>query len=171
MDAVVVGVGTVIADDPQLTVRDVAGSNPARVVIDPNFRLPVEARLLHDGAAPVYVVQAAAADRPNGGTPVVVPLAEGQLDPLAIVQALAGLGFRRLLIEGGARTVSAFLAAGAVDRFHLSIAPTLIGSGPVGVNLPPIDELDCALRPTTKVYRLGEDVLFDCAFDRTSQAV
>jgi riboflavin biosynthesis pyrimidine reductase len=67
-------------------------------------------------------------------------------------------------VEGGAATVSAFLAAGALDRFHLSIAPMVIGSGPVGLNLPPIDELAGALRPTTFTHHLGEDVVFDCDF-------
>jgi hypothetical protein len=57
VDAVVVGVGTVIADDPQLNVREVEGPCPARVVIDPNFRLPVGARMLGDGAAPIYAIQ------------------------------------------------------------------------------------------------------------------
>ena len=63
-DAVVVGVGTVIADDPQLTVREVQGPCPARVVIDPNFRLPDCARMLGDGAAPIYAVQSV--DRARG---------------------------------------------------------------------------------------------------------
>ena len=81
-----------------------------------------------------------------------------------IVAALAQRGYKRILIEGGAATVSAFLAAGALHRLHLSIAPMVIGSGPIGVNLPPIDELEAALRPVTVTHHLGEDVLFDCQF-------
>ncbi|MEI9889686.1 MAG: dihydrofolate reductase family protein [Caulobacteraceae bacterium] len=65
-------------------------------------------------------------------------------------------GFRRILIEGGAATVSAFLSAQALHRFHLSIAPIVLGSGPVGINLPPIDQLDEALRPTTMTHQLGQ---------------
>jgi diaminohydroxyphosphoribosylaminopyrimidine deaminase/5-amino-6-(5-phosphoribosylamino)uracil reductase len=164
VDAVVVGVGTVIADDPQLTVRKVKGPSPARVVIDPNFRLPAQARLLHDGQAPVFTIQAEAGARPAGVEAIVVPRTGDAIAPADMVAALAARGFRRILVEGGAATVSAFLAAGALHRFHLSIAPMVIGSGPVGINLPPIDELDAALRPSAVTHQLGGDVLFDCAF-------
>ncbi len=167
VDAVVIGVGTAIADDPLLTVRHVHGRNPARVVIDPNFRLPESARMLADGAAPVLAIQSC--DRPRAGRviPVVVPLRAGLLDPAGIVAALAGHGYRRILVEGGACTLSAFLAAGMVDRLHIAVTPMLIGSGPVGISLPPIDRLDDALRPgSTDIHRLGRDILFDCCLTR-----
>ena len=167
VDAVVVGVGTVIADDPLLSVREVEGPCPARVVIDPNFRLPQDARLRCAGGGPVYAVQCEARDRGPGIEPIVAPRTGAAIAPGDIVAALAARGFKRILIEGGAATVSAFLAAGAVHRLHLSIAPIIIGSGPVGVNLPPIDELDRALRPVTMTHHLGEDVVFDCAFEAT----
>jgi diaminohydroxyphosphoribosylaminopyrimidine deaminase/5-amino-6-(5-phosphoribosylamino)uracil reductase len=164
VDAVVVGVGTVIADDPQLNVREVEGPCPARVVIDTNFRLPADARMTCDGAAPVYAIQSEARERPEGVRPIIIPRTGDGIAPADIVAALAQRGFKRILIEGGATTVSAFLAAGALHRLHLSIAPLVIGSGPVGINLPPIDELDCALRPRTMTHHLGSDVLFDCEF-------
>jgi riboflavin-specific deaminase-like protein len=167
VDAVVVGVGTVIADDPQLSVREVEGPCPARVVIDPNFRMPDRARMLGDGAGPIYAIQTQARPRAEGVEPIIVPAANDGIAPGAIVAALAARGFRRILIEGGAKTVSAFLAARALHRLHLSIAPMVIGSGPMGVNLPPIDELDAALRPMTMTHQLGEDVVFDCAFEAT----
>ena len=164
VDAVVVGVGTVIADDPQLNVREVEGPCPARVVIDPNFRMPDCARMLDDGAAPIYAIQAEPRARQDCVTPIVVPRRGEAIAPADIVAALNARGFHRILIEGGATTVSAFLAAGALHRLHLTIAPMVIGSGPVGVNLPPIDELDSALRPRTMTHHLGGDVLFDCQF-------
>ena len=95
---------------------------------------------------------------------IVFDRAGAAIAPGDIVAALAARGFKRILIEGGAATVSAFLAAGAVHRLHLSIAPIVIGCGPMGINLPPIDELDGALRPDTVIHHLGEDVVFDCAF-------
>jgi riboflavin-specific deaminase-like protein len=165
VDAVVVGVGTVVADDPQLSVREVEGPCPARVVIDPNFRLPEGARMRCDSGGPIYAVQAEPRDRGPGIESIVTPRTGGVIAPGDIVAALAARGFRRILVEGGAATVSAFLAAGAVHRLHLSIAPMVIGSGPVGLNLPPIDELAGALRPLTVTHQLGEDVVFDCAFD------
>ena len=161
-DAVVVGVGTVIADDPLLSVRDVPGRSPARVVIDPNFRLPLTARLLQGGGAPVFVIQNEARARSGGATPIIVPSVSGAIPPQAIIAALAEKGMRRILIEGGPATLSAFLAAGALDRLHVSVAPIILGSGKVGINLPPIDELAEALRPRASLYDLGGDMLFDC---------
>lgn len=163
VDAVIVGIGTVVADDPQLTVRKVEGPHPARVVIDPNGRLPPNARILANDGCPIFVLQQWDRPRPSWVTPLIVPPRNGQLDPAAIVAALASRGFKRLLVEGGAGTLSGFLAAGVLDRLHLCIAPMVIGSGPIGISLPPIDELDHALRPKTSIHTLGRDVLFDCA--------
>jgi riboflavin biosynthesis pyrimidine reductase len=123
--------------------------------------------MIGDGGQPIYAVQADDRARPAGVEPIIVARRDGVLRPGDIVGALAARGFRRILVEGGAATVSAFLSAGALHRFHLSIAPILIGSGPVGVNLPPIDALDDALRPTTVTYELGDDMMFDCAFAAT----
>lgn len=162
VDAVVVGIGTVLADDPQLTVRRVDGPNPARIVIDPNGRLPHGARMLAADGAPAYVLQAREQERPDGVLPITIAPRAGKLDPADIVAALAMRGFRRLLIEGGAGTVSAFLSAGAIHRLHICVAPIMIGSGPIGISLPPIDHLDGAMRPRTQIHRLGRDVLFDC---------
>ncbi|MDB5393910.1 MAG: bifunctional deaminase-reductase protein [Rhodospirillales bacterium] len=170
VDAVIVGIGTVVADDPQLTVRKVEGRDPARVVIDPNGRLPPDARILADDGCPVFVVQGCDRPRPSWVTPITVQPREGNLVPAAIVAALADRGFRRLLVEGGAGTVSGFLAARAIDRLHLCIAPIVIGSGPIGITLPPIDELHHAIRPQTSVHRLGMDMLFDCLLEPRAAA-
>jgi diaminohydroxyphosphoribosylaminopyrimidine deaminase / 5-amino-6-(5-phosphoribosylamino)uracil reductase len=166
VDAVVVGIGTVLADDPQLTVRRVSGSQPARVVIDPNARLPRDARLLAEDGVPVFVVHGREPQVPGRATPILLPMREGHIHPPDIVAALAERGFKRLLIEGGAKTLSAFLAAGALDRLHLCVAPVVIGAGPIGLDLPPIDRLEAALRPEVSIHRLGADVLFDCRFPR-----
>jgi diaminohydroxyphosphoribosylaminopyrimidine deaminase/5-amino-6-(5-phosphoribosylamino)uracil reductase len=164
VDAVVIGVGTAIADDPQLTVRRVEGPNPARVVIDPKGRLPSSARLLAaDGTRRVVVsaVEAPAA-LPAGVEVVPLPAREGQLAPAAIVAALAALGFRRILIEGGADTVSRFVAAHCLDRLHVLVAPIILGAGRSSLTLPPIERLDEAMRATMRVHNLGGDVLLDC---------
>ncbi len=164
VDAVIVGAGTVVADDPRLTVRLLKGRNPARVAIDPTGRLPATARLFANDGARRFVVQASDLPRPPGVTAINLERSGGQFDPHAIVAALAKHGLRRLLIEGGGRTVSAFLSARALDRLHVCVAPLVIGSGPTGIALPPIDRLEAALRPTVSIHQLGEDVLFDCAF-------
>jgi riboflavin-specific deaminase-like protein len=148
VDAVVIGVGTALADNPQLTVRRVAGPSPIRVVLDPRGRLRPDARVLAaDGVRRVVVA---------------LPADDGHMAPAAVLGALAARGMRRVLIEGGARTVSGFLSAGCLDRLHLVVAPIILGTGRAGLGLSPIDRVDNALRPPTRTYPLGEDVLFDC---------
>jgi riboflavin-specific deaminase-like protein len=164
VDAVVVGIGTVTADDPQLTVRRVDGPSPARVVIDPQGRIPRRAKLLaDDGCRRVAVTRpGAAADLPGDVERLSVDAdAAGVLPPAAIVRGLAGLGLRRVLVEGGAVTLSRFLAAGCLHRLHVLVAPLIIGAGPTGLSLPAVDRLEQALRPPSRSWRLGQDVLFD----------
>jgi diaminohydroxyphosphoribosylaminopyrimidine deaminase/5-amino-6-(5-phosphoribosylamino)uracil reductase len=164
VDAVVVGIGTALADDPQLTVRRVAGPSPARVVIDPHGRLPATARLLAaDGVRRLVVV--AEGSRPKLPEDVErLPLAAagGAIAPAAILAGLARCGFRRILIEGGANTVSRFLVAGCLDRLHVVVAPMILGTGKPSFTLPRIDRVDRALRPPMRTHLLGDEVLFDC---------
>lgn len=166
VDAVVIGVGTLNADDPQLTVRHVDGPNPVRVVLDPAGRARPGSRIFHDGAAPVLHLRLADTD----GDPVIAPGVEtlwlpaaedGGMHPARVLEALAARGLHRVLVEGGAHTVSRFLQAGVLHRLHLLVAPMLIGSGRMGLELPPIDTLDEALRPPCQVFACGEDRLFD----------
>lgn len=164
VDAVVVGIGTALADDPILNVRRVAGPNPARVVIDPRMRLPADARCM-DGADGAQRVLIRGCDTPanDGIEAVKVERENGHLPPRAIVEALFRRGYRRLLIEGGATTVSSFIDAGVVDRLHVLVAPVILGSGKTGLSLAPIARLAEAYRPRTDVYVLADgDVLFDC---------
>ncbi len=172
VDAVVVGVGTLIADDPQLTVRRVAGRHPTRVVIDPRGRAPASAKRFSCPAAPTLAIVAPGARGPAPGIETIeITPREGALAPADIVAALAARGLRRLLIEGGARTISTFLDAGAIDRLHLLVAPMIIGSGRQGLDLAPEGRLDRALRPATRVTVFPDgDVLFDCDLRRRDRA-
>jgi len=164
VDAVVIGVGTALADDPLLTVRRVAGPNPARVILDPRGRLKPSARALAaDGARRLVVTgPATRSTLPDGVEVVALPADDGHIAPAAVIAALAARGLRRVLIEGGARTVSGFLSAGCLDRLHLVVAPIILGTGRTGLGLAPIDRVEHALRPPTRAYPLGDDVLFDC---------
>jgi riboflavin-specific deaminase-like protein len=164
VDAVVIGVGTALADDPQLTVRRVPGPQPARVVIDPGGRLSAGARLLAaDGVRRLVVVAPGARPPLPADIEIVnLPRSNGQIAPAAILVALAERGFRRILIEGGADTVSRFLAARCLDRLHVTVAPIILGSGRAGLALPPIARADEALRAPMNVHRLDDEVLFDC---------
>lgn len=164
VDAVVVGVGTVVADDPQLTVRLVAGVTPVRVVIDPHGRMSPDARMLHDGAGRVIVICAGTARPPDGVEAIRLDLdPEAGFSPHAIVRALAARGLRRILVEGGAETLARFLDAGRIDLLHVLVAPMILGSGKPGFTLRPIERLDDALRPLTEVHLFDDgDVLFTC---------
>lgn len=171
VDAVVVGVGTAVADDPQLTTRLVEGPSPVRVVIDPTGRLPADARMLREGAAPVIVVTAASGALVAGAERVELPCREGCIDPGAIVAALAARGLVRLLVEGGACTLARFVDAGQIDELHLMVAPIVLGSGKTGLNLAPIDGLDQALRPHVRTMRFPDgDMLAICRFRRAGEA-
>jgi diaminohydroxyphosphoribosylaminopyrimidine deaminase / 5-amino-6-(5-phosphoribosylamino)uracil reductase len=164
VDAVVIGVRTALADDPQLTVRRVTGPQPARVVIDPGGRIPASARLFAtDGVRRLVVTgDGATPPLPPGVETVGLPKTDGQVAPASILLALAERGFRRILIEGGADTVSRFLAANCLDRLHVIVAPVILGSGRASLSLPPIARADQGLRAPIRIHRLDDEVLFDC---------
>jgi riboflavin-specific deaminase-like protein len=169
VDAVLVGVGTVIADDPLLTVRRVPGRHPARVVVDPAGRIPAGARCLADDGARRLLVRGGAGPAPAGAEVIELTTRDRRLAPADIVAALFSRGLRRILVEGGARTVSAFIDAGVVDRLHVLVAPVILGSGKTGLDLAPIACLAEARRPPTFVHVLDDgDVLFDCDLRATS---
>ena len=164
VDAVVVGVGTALADDPLLTVRRVAGPHPARVIIDPNGRLPATARALREDGVRRLVITTAAAcgEMPVGTERIMLPAVRGHVEPSAILERLAERRFRRILVEGGPATVARFLEARCLDRLHVVVAPIILGGGRASLDLAPITRCDEALRPRTHTHVLGEEVLFDC---------
>jgi riboflavin-specific deaminase-like protein len=172
VDAVIIGVGTAVADDPALTTRHVEGPNPVRVVIDPTGRMPPGLALLNDGAAPVIAVTRRGAGPPAGAEGLALDCdGTGLIPPGAIVAALAGRGFRRMLVEGGAETLARFIDAGVVDELHLMVAPIVLGSGKTGLNLAPIETLDQAMRPLVRTMRFRDgDMLCLCDLGRPAGA-
>lgn len=167
VDAVLVGIGTVLADDPRLNVRRCAGSSPARVVLDARGALPASARCLDgsDGARRIVFrgVDRSGADLPSGVEIVPLPAPEGRFDMRQVVETLSSFGFGTVLIEGGAGIVSQAIDTGLVDRLHLMVSPVILGSGRNGLDLSPIEQIRDARRPPTDVIPLGDgDVLFDC---------
>jgi GTP cyclohydrolase II len=134
-DAVMVGIDTVVRDDPQLTVRMVAGSSPLRVVLDSTLRMPRDAKVLGDHAATVVFTTDRA--RPvarrwledqHVAVQVVQP-GPGGIDVSHALRLLRERGVESLLVEGGAKVITSLLAAGAVDRLVVAVAPTIIGAG------------------------------------------
>jgi riboflavin-specific deaminase-like protein len=170
-DAVVVGAGTIERDDALLTVRHVDGPNPVRVVLDPNRRL-ASGRRVFGGDAPTLTVvsaqahaRAAGAESDDSQTDAGVIRVEsrgGKLDLRALLAELHRRGLFAVFVEGGGATVSAFLEAGLLDRLQIAVAPLVTGSGRPGLTLPARDEIAECLRPRHRVFRMGDDVLFDC---------
>ena len=170
-DAVLVGVGTVLADDPALTVRHVRGRDPIRVVLDTHLRTPAQARVVRgDSAAPAWIVHgpsappaSRAALRDAGAELVEVEL-EGERVALApALRELARRGVVRLLVEGGAQVHGAMLAQGLASEAAIFVAPLVLGD-PRAIPLADgetVGRISGAWRlEPARIVRLGSDVLF-----------
>ena len=165
-DGVMVGTETAASDDPRLTTRLVPGDNPVRVILDRRRRLPARLRVFTDGAAETLLCCDSALvtpgrDRQGQARVLGVPARAGRLDLAALLETLAAQGLRRLFVEGGGATVSAFLQAGLLDRLQIAVAPVLIGTGRPGLRIPATDRLADARRPAVKLFRMGSDLLYD----------
>jgi diaminohydroxyphosphoribosylaminopyrimidine deaminase/5-amino-6-(5-phosphoribosylamino)uracil reductase len=151
-DTIVAGSGTVLADDPALTVRDpdgaLLGEQPLRVVVDTHGRTPADARV-RDLAAPTWVATVAEL----GAGP------DGRVDLVALVDALFGRGRRVALLEGGPRLAGGFLRAGLVDEVVAYLAPRLLGAGHAALEGTGVTTLGDALSlDVREVSRVGPDV-------------
>jgi diaminohydroxyphosphoribosylaminopyrimidine deaminase/5-amino-6-(5-phosphoribosylamino)uracil reductase len=135
-DAVMIGIGTALADDPRLTVRDAPGHSPLRTVLDSKLRLPLSARLVQTAReVPTWVI--CTTDAPSSAEDALVergvevmrapPSAEGRIEPLTALRMLATRGIVTTMIEGGAELAGSALAGAVVDELHCFIAPILLG--------------------------------------------
>jgi 3,4-dihydroxy 2-butanone 4-phosphate synthase/GTP cyclohydrolase II len=172
-DAVMIGVDTVVRDDPQLTVRMVAGSSPVRIVLDSTLRLPRAARVLCDDAATVVLTteQApASARRWLRDRQVAVHIVEpgpGGIDVVHALRLLRELGVESLLVEGGAKVITSLLGAGVVDRVVTAVAPTILGAGTEAVGDLRVNEVTGGIRLENRfMCSVDDDVLV--AFDVVS---
>jgi GTP cyclohydrolase II len=167
VDAVVVGVGTVAADNPRLSVRYVPGPNPVRVVLDPQARAPRDSAVLVRDEAPTIWVVADDRSAPLPPAPHVDVLqlpcsGPGRtFAPCDVLSALAARGLTRVLVEGGGVTVSRFLSAGVLDRLMVTTAPLLVGDGVPGLRFEGHDRLSDALRAPSRQFTLGDDTCLD----------
>ncbi len=134
-DAILIGVGTLLADNPRLTVRLVEGSNPQPVVLDSHLRTPLEAAILNHPDRHPWIVtgpkpdeEKRAALKARGARVIALPAnGSGEIDLPALLRTLYGLGARSLMVEGGARVLTSFLCACLADRLVVTLAPRLIG--------------------------------------------
>lgn len=134
-DALVVGVGTVLSDDPALTTRLVEGPSPLRVVLDSQLRVPVTAKLLHSTERAAWLVTSASSSGAraralsNAGADVVhVAPSPGGVSIPDLLARLAGSGIRSLMLEGGAEVLESFFRARAVDYIALTVSPRRLGN-------------------------------------------
>jgi diaminohydroxyphosphoribosylaminopyrimidine deaminase/5-amino-6-(5-phosphoribosylamino)uracil reductase len=168
MDAVMVGIGTVLADDPQLTCRRRGGRDPLRVIVDSRLRIPLSAVVLTKEAAPATVVATVvstgrklAALRARGATVLSLPGRGGRVSLRRLLQALGQRGIASVLLEGGATLAAAALREGLVDRLALFLAPRLIGGDgrPMLASLGVRDLADAPRLRLLGAERVGDDWL------------
>jgi len=134
-DAILVGIGAVLADNPRLTVRLIEGKNPQPIIVDSQLRLPLTANLLRSGSAPAWVATTEAADGERqqvleaaGARVMRLPAnAQGEVDLVALLERLGESGINRLMVEGGAGIITSFLAEQLVDHLVLTVVPTIVG--------------------------------------------
>jgi 3,4-dihydroxy 2-butanone 4-phosphate synthase/GTP cyclohydrolase II len=139
--AILVGIETVLADDPRLTVRLVEGPNPQAIVLDSQLRTPLESQLLADPPKAPWIATVHSADRErqkaleeNGAVVIRVGAdAEGRVDLMELLPELSRRGIESVMVEGGSRVITSFLRADVVDRLAVTITPVLVGGlGAVG---------------------------------------
>ncbi|RYZ09344.1 MAG: bifunctional diaminohydroxyphosphoribosylaminopyrimidine deaminase/5-amino-6-(5-phosphoribosylamino)uracil reductase RibD [Myxococcales bacterium] len=135
-DAVMVGVNTVLADNPRLTVRDVPGRSPVRVIVDSRLRIPIGAQVVQTATqVPTCVVTTVGAPKPQEdalhalGVRVirVPPTAEGRCEPAVMLRELAAREVVNVMCEGGSELGGSLLASGLADELHVFVAPLLLG--------------------------------------------
>jgi 3,4-dihydroxy 2-butanone 4-phosphate synthase/GTP cyclohydrolase II len=171
-DAVMVGIGTVLRDDPRLTVRMVPGASPIRVILDSRLRVPPQAAVLDPDAVTIVLTTSRssparrAALRERRIRVEVVREGPDGVDLREALALLSELGVRSLLVEGGARVITSLLRDRSVDRVVMALAPLLLGKGTEAVGDLGIAEVMDALRlvnPTR--HAAGNDLLIAADLD------
>jgi diaminohydroxyphosphoribosylaminopyrimidine deaminase / 5-amino-6-(5-phosphoribosylamino)uracil reductase len=167
-EVILVGIGTVLADDPLLNCRlpGMAARSPVRVVLDSALRIPGDSRLVHSAReTPLWMIaselaEAAAAARLGAAGAEVIRLAPAEtpgLDPLAVLHALSERGITRVLVEGGSRVASSFVAAGLADEIWLLRGPNAIGADGIAA----LDALPLAAITQSPAFRVRASEMLD----------
>ena len=167
-DAVLVGINTVIADDPELTVRGIKnGKSPVRIVLDSMARIPENSRIFKRDGTPVIIItgnKALSRKWPDLQNIKILSSPTGTPEIVWILSELHKLGLKSVLVEGGSFIYASFLKTGSVDRLVLFIGPKIIGGqhalswcGDLGVN-----QLDQAIQiEIISISKVGEDWVID----------
>lgn len=165
-DAILVGIGTVLNDNPELTTRLVEGPSPRPIILDTRLRIPPESRLLQRKDCACWIVSHRESDGARRENllktgAIVLPCqttADGKIDLQALMQILKTKNINTLMVEGGARVITSFVGARLVDQFIITVAPKLIG----GLNA--IDNRGTGMDPfvpfvQVAYQQLGEDMI------------
>jgi 3,4-dihydroxy 2-butanone 4-phosphate synthase/GTP cyclohydrolase II len=168
-DAILVGIGTVLADDPRLTARGTTGPDPQPVVLDSTLRLPPDARLWAHPRGPWIFASAESASKRSSETSerggrlfVVRGSAAGGVDLAAVLDCLGAQSIASVMVEGGAAVITSFLAEGLADRMAMTIAPVFVG----GLRAPEALQEMMPVLTDVEMHRLGKDVLLTGSFAR-----
>lgn len=168
-EAIMVGIGTVLADNPSLTTRlPVPARNPIRIIVDSQLRIPLDAKVVTDGAAPTWVVTTEQAPKEKEWALMeqevrVIRCGDGpQVDLAIMITRLGELEIPSILLEGGGRLAGAMLEQGLIQEMAWFVAPKMIGGGqaPVGLSWPGVKQMNEAIVLTEmKSEQVGEDIL------------
>ena len=146
-DAILIGIGTLLADDPRLTARLAKGSNPQPIILDTHLRTPLSARLVTQSDLSPWIINAKdnhsnqiEALKNAGATPLPCGTAQdGKIDLHALMAMLAQMQINSLMVEGGAKVITSFIHSRLIDQFIITVSPRLVGGLPVidanGLNL------------------------------------
>jgi len=165
-DAILVGIGTVLSDDPRLTVRLVDGKNPQPVILDSHLHTPPQAKLIRDNPCPAWIASTENTDphkraalELSGARLIELPAdTAGRVQLPPLLYYLADLGIANLMVEGGARVITSFLTQGLANRIVLTIAPRFLGGLPA---VEPYKRPQQSLPHLQNVnyQRLGDDLI------------
>jgi diaminohydroxyphosphoribosylaminopyrimidine deaminase/5-amino-6-(5-phosphoribosylamino)uracil reductase len=170
LDGVMVGVGTLLADDPELTVRLVKGRSPLRIVVDSDLRTPLSARLLTTPGAGGVLVATVSTDAAKsaaltaaGAEVLVCESRNGRVDLADLLARLGGRGVQSILLEGGETLAGEMLRCGLIDKFLFFIAPKLVGGEGKGIFAGTGASLMGQALPLRfeKISRVGGDLLLE----------
>lgn len=165
-DTILIGVGTLLADDPHLTVRLAEGSNPQPIVLDTHLRTPVSARLVSQSDLSPWIINSqdnhsdqVEALKNAGATPLPCTTGrDGKIDLYALMAILDEKQVNSIMVEGGAKVITSFVNAELIDQFIITVSPRLVGG------LPAIDSNGLNLNSTLMLghisyQRLGNDLI------------
>lgn len=174
-DAILVGVGTVLADNPRLTCRLTEGRNPHRVVLDSRLRTPMDSYIVRQATEVTTTICCTNGVPPERRAPfeaagvrvAILPGNDERLELHGVLRHLAKLGITSVLVEGGAGVITSFFAAHLVDRLVLVTAPLVIGTGTEAVGDLGTERLSETMRGRThSVYQADNDIVWEIAFEQ-----